>query len=147
MNLPSGEICCPERPLRLSDSVSVGVCLLWAGTGWEPPSKARPVTARASFFKGHLPGDVTLSDEPAKRLVSSCRQAGTCGAAARAIAETGPEWQPSAGDGSLRQRLLGVTALASIPRFDWPLYARHSIDVGKPIVLPIQSPKFTQLAW
>src|SRR5215467_3205108 len=76
MNLPSGEICCPERPLRLSDSVSVGVCLLWAGTGWEPPSKARPVTARASFFKGHLPGDVTLSDEPLKRLVSSCPKPG-----------------------------------------------------------------------
>src|SRR5262249_43210851 len=59
MNLPSGEISCPDRPFRLSDSESVGVCLVCACVGRES-LRARTETARASFFKRAPPADVQL---------------------------------------------------------------------------------------
>src|SRR5262245_15469393 len=70
MNLPSGELSCPDRPFRLSDSVSDVVCLDWACMGRESLRRERTETARTSFFKRAPPGDVTLSDERERKLVS-----------------------------------------------------------------------------
>src|SRR5215471_3957168 len=60
MNLPSGEISCPERLFRLSDSESVGVCLVCVCAGRESPRNASTETATASFFKRAPPADVQL---------------------------------------------------------------------------------------
>ena len=60
MNLPSGEISCPERLFRLSDSESVGVCLVCACAGRESPRNASTEKATASFFKRAPPADVQL---------------------------------------------------------------------------------------
>src|SRR5215510_4214691 len=60
MNLPSGEISCPERLFRLSDSESVGVCLVCACAGRKSPRNVSTETATASFFKRTPPADVQL---------------------------------------------------------------------------------------
>src|SRR5262249_4386525 len=145
MNLPSGEICCPERPFRLSDSVRVGVCLLCPCRRWELPSKARTATTGASLFKGHLPGRRN-SIRRSPKAVGLGPPAGVFGHPCSEM--RGEKTVARSVGGAIRSvPVLGVTVWPGIYCLHFAFYAQHSIDDGKPIVLPIQSPKFTQFAW